>query len=98
MAKDKDKDKDAKPKQEAQQQPKAPKKEQQGRKAVAVPVDTGPKVPAPPARLAVQYRDKIVPDLMKKFGYTTVMQVPRIKKIVINMGVGESVNDKKVLE
>ena len=97
--KDKDKDKDAKPKQqEAQQQPKAPKKEQQGKKAVAVPVDTGPKVPAPPARLAIQYRDKIVPDLMKKFGYTTVMQVPRIKKIVINMGVGESVNDKKVLD
>jgi large subunit ribosomal protein L5 len=97
----KDKDKDAKPKkQEAQpqQQPKAPKKEQQGRKPAAVPVETGPQQPAPPARLAVQYRDKIVPDLMKKFGYTTVMQVPRIKKIVINMGVGESVNDKKVLD
>ena len=97
----KDKDKDAKPKkQEAQpqQQPKAPKKEQQGRKPAAVPVETGPRQPAPPARLAVQYRDKIVPDLMKKFGYTTVMQVPRIKKIVINMGVGESVNDKKVLD
>jgi large subunit ribosomal protein L5 len=35
---------------------------------------------------------------MKKFGYTTVMQVPRIKKITLNMGVGESVNDKKVLD
>jgi large subunit ribosomal protein L5 len=97
--KDKDKDKEAKPKQEAQQQPKAPRKEQQAKKAAPGPaVDTGPKVPAPPARLAVQYRDKIVPDLMKKFGYTTVMQVPRIKKIVLNMGVGESVNDKKVLD
>ena len=97
----KDKDKDAKPKkQEAQpqQQPKAPKKEQQSRKAVAPPIESGPRQPAPPARLAIQYRDKIVPDLMKKFGYTTVMQVPRIKKIVINMGVGESVNDKKVLD
>ena len=100
MAKDKDKDKEAKPRQqEAQQQPKAPRKEAQAKKAAPGPaVDTGPKVPAPPARLAVQYRDKIVPDLMKKFGYTTVMQVPRIKKIVINMGVGESVNDKKVLD
>ena len=100
MAKNKDKDKDAKPKQqEVQQQPKAPKKEQQAKKAAPGPaVDTGPKMPAPPARLAIQYRDKIVPDLMKKFGYTTVMQVPRIKKIVINMGVGESVNDKKVLD
>jgi large subunit ribosomal protein L5 len=94
----KDKDKDAKPKQEVQQQPKAPKKEQQGKKAVAVPVETGPQQPAPPARLATQYREKIVPDLMKKFSYTSVMQVPRIKKIVINMGVGEAVNDKKVLD
>jgi large subunit ribosomal protein L5 len=96
----KDKDKDAKPKKqpEAQQQPKAPKKEQQSKKAVAPPIESGPRQPAPPARLALQYRDKIVPDLMKKFGYTTVMQVPRIKKIVINMGVGESVNDKKVLD
>src|SRR6185436_5979118 len=100
MAKDKEKDKDAKPKQQAapQQQPKAPKKEQQGKKPAPILADTGPRVPAPPARLAIQYRDKIVPDLMKKFGYTTVMQVPRIKKIVVNMGVGEAVNDKKVLD
>jgi large subunit ribosomal protein L5 len=97
----KDKDKDTKSKQAAApQQPKEPKKEPRVKKdAVLAPaVDSGPKVPAPPARLAVQYRDKIVPDLMKKFGYTTVMQVPRIKKIVVNMGVGESVNDKKVLD
>jgi large subunit ribosomal protein L5 len=94
----KDKDKDAKPKQqEAQQQPKAPRKEK--KPAVSAPaVETGPQLPAPPARLAIQYRDKIVPDLMKKFGYTTVMQVPRIKKITLNMGVGEAVNDKKVLD
>jgi large subunit ribosomal protein L5 len=100
MAKDKDKDKNAKPKQqEAQQQPKQPKKEGARKEvASAPPKATGPQQPAPPARLAVQYRDKIVPDLMKKFGYTTVMQVPRIKKITINMGVGEAVNDKKVLD
>jgi large subunit ribosomal protein L5 len=96
----KDKDKNAKPKQqEAQQQPKQPKKEGARKEvASAPPKATGPQQPAPPARLAVQYRDKIVPDLMKKFGYTTVMQVPRIKKITINMGVGEAVNDKKVLD
>jgi large subunit ribosomal protein L5 len=94
----KDKDKEAKPKQQEAQQPKAPRKEQQAKKPVAPPVETGPQQPAPPARLAVQYRDKIVPDMMKKFGYTSVMQVPRIKKIVINMGVGEAVNDKKVLD
>src|SRR5258706_1831867 len=103
MAKDKDKDKgkDAKPRQpEAQQQqPKAPKKEGPRKEvASAPPKATGPQLPAPPARLAILYRDKVVPDLMKKFGYTTVMQVPRIKKITLNMGVGESVNDKKVLD
>ena len=102
MAKDKDKDKDAKPKrQEAQQQqPKTPRKEASAKKdaAPAAVKETGPRIPAPPARLAIQYREKIVPDLMKKFGYTTVMQVPRIKKITLNMGVGETVNDKKVLD
>ena len=105
MAKDKDKSKDgkdAKPRQDAaqgqQQQPKAPRKEAR-REAAPAPVKSGgPQLPAPPARLATLYRDKVVPELMKKFGYKTVMQVPRIKKITINMGVGESVNDKKVLD
>jgi large subunit ribosomal protein L5 len=96
----KEKDKEAKPKQEAAaQQPKQPRKEAHAKKEVAAPAKaTGPQLPAPPARLAVQYRDKIVPDLMKKFGYKTAMQVPRIKKITLNMGVGETVNDKKVLD
>ena len=49
------------------------------------------------ARLKVMYNDKIVPDLMKKFGYKSVMQVPRIQKITLNMGVGEAVGDKKVM-
>ena len=100
MAKDKDKDKGAKPKQhEAQQQPKAPKKEAPRKDAASAPPKaSGPRLPAPPARLAIHYRDKVVPDLMKKFGYTSVMQVPRIKKITLNMGVGETVNDKKVLD
>lgn len=50
------------------------------------------------ARLQTLYREKVVPDLMKKFGYRTVMQVPRITKITLNMGVGEAVNDKKNIE
>jgi large subunit ribosomal protein L5 len=93
------KDKEAKPKQEAQQ-PKAPKKEAPARKDVATApkAASGPQLPPPPVRLAIHYRDKIVPELMKKFGYKTVMEVPRIKKITLNMGVGESVNDKKVLD
>jgi large subunit ribosomal protein L5 len=50
------------------------------------------------ARLQTQYREKIVPELMTKFGYKTVMQVPRIAKITLNMGVGEAVNDKKNID
>jgi large subunit ribosomal protein L5 len=50
------------------------------------------------SRLQEQYRKEVVPALMKQFGYTSVMQVPRLTKIVVNMGVGEAVGDKKVLE
>jgi len=50
------------------------------------------------ARFHTQYREKVVPDLMKQFGYKTVMQVPRITKITLNMGVGEAVNDKKNID
>ena len=50
------------------------------------------------ARLQEQYRNQIAPDLMKKFGYTSVMQVPRVEKIVLNMGVGEAVGDKKIMD
>ena len=54
--------------------------------------------PTQPPRLQVQYRDAIVPALMKQFGYKTRMQVPRVAKITLNMGVGEAVADKKILE
>jgi large subunit ribosomal protein L5 len=57
-----------------------------------------PSLPVPPARLAAYYREKVVPELVQKFGYKTSMQVPRIRKITLNMGVGESVGDKKVLD
>jgi len=50
------------------------------------------------ARLHDQYREKIVPALAKQFGYKSVMEVPRITKITLNMGVGEAVNDKKNIE
>ncbi len=50
------------------------------------------------ARLESYYRDTVVPGLMKKFGYENVMQVPRLVKITLNMGVGEAVGNKKVLE
>jgi len=106
MAKEKD-PKDAKPKQEKkppQQQPapgqqakqqakkEAPKKEAPPAKPAA------PELPPPPARLSTYYKDKVVPELMQKFGYKTVMQVPRLRKITVNMGVGETTTDKKILD
>ena len=48
--------------------------------------------------LKKQYDEKIVPALTKEFNYTTVMQVPRLKKIVINEGLGDATQDKKVIE
>ncbi len=50
------------------------------------------------ARLYEFYKDKVAKDLMKQFGYKSVMEVPRIEKITLNMGVGEAVADKKVME
>ena len=50
------------------------------------------------SRFSSLYQDTIVPELTKKFGYKTVMQVPRITKITLNMGVGEAVNDKKLVD
>jgi large subunit ribosomal protein L5 len=50
------------------------------------------------ARLQKVYRETIAPELVKKFGYTSSMQVPRITKITLNMGVSEAVSDKKVME
>jgi large subunit ribosomal protein L5 len=50
------------------------------------------------ARLQQVYREKVVPELLKEFAYKNVMQVPRIKKITLNMGVGEAVADKKQIE
>ncbi|WP_217125731.1 50S ribosomal protein L5 [Hydrogenophilus thiooxidans] len=50
------------------------------------------------ARLLKQYQEEVVPALMARFGYRSVMEVPRIVKITLNMGVGEAVADKKVIE
>ena len=73
------------------------KKEAQAKKEAPAKPDT-PSVPPPPARLRDYYRERVVPELMTKFGYKTVMQVPRVAKITLNIGVGEAVSDKKILE
>src|SRR5688500_20388894 len=49
-------------------------------------------------RLEKFYKDEVVPKLMQQFGYANIMEVPRITKVTLNMGVGEAVGNKKVLE
>ena len=49
-------------------------------------------------RLNQKYKDVVVPNLMKQFNYTSVMEVPRVEKIVINMGIGEAIANPKVLD
>jgi large subunit ribosomal protein L5 len=88
------------------QQPKQPRQGKQGkdggqeaRPAAAAEVrDERPATPAGPARLQVFYREKVASDLTQQFGYRSPMEVPRIEKIVLNMGVGESVADKKIMD
>src|SRR5262245_24368476 len=63
--------------------------------AEAKPKDKAPSAnasrPVPPARLKKYYEEKVVPELMKRFEYSNRMQVPRLTKIVVNMGVGEAI-------
>ncbi|MFA6620726.1 MAG: 50S ribosomal protein L5, partial [Bacilli bacterium] len=49
-------------------------------------------------RLIKKYRDQVVPALIKKFGYTSLMQCPKLEKIVINIGVGDATQNAKALE
>jgi large subunit ribosomal protein L5 len=105
MAKDKEDkkqapkgDKGGAPKQAAPQAKPQGKKEAPKKEAAAPAKAAGPQEPAPPARLAQFYREKVVPELTQKFGYKSPMEVPRLKKITINMGVGETTTDKKVLD
>lgn len=55
-------------------------------------------VPAPPPRLKDTYRRQVVPALMKEFGYPNPMQVPRLERIVLNVGMGEAIQNVKLLE
>ena len=50
------------------------------------------------SRLQTYYKETVVPQLQKEFGYKNVMQVPKITKVTLNMGVGEAVGDKKVMD
>jgi large subunit ribosomal protein L5 len=80
---------DAKPAAKPQKAAKQPKADKPVEKLAA---------PTQPPRLKVHYEQAVVPALMQQFGYKTKMQVPRVTKITLNMGVGEAVADKKILE
>lgn len=60
--------------------------------------ETNEKAASIKARLAGTYKKELVPELMKKFNYKSIMQVPKLHKIVVNMGVGAAVADQKILE
>jgi len=69
-----------------------------GEKSVAAVVEQDPSVEAVTPRLMVKYRQFVVPAMMQRFGYKSVMQVPRLVKISINRGVGDAVGDQKLLQ
>src|SRR5690242_3718938 len=98
MAEEKQK-KDKQPKQQ-QQQGGGGKGGAKGEKKAKKPAPTEsqeaggeeqPQQPAPPARLAIAYREQIAPALMQRFGYTNRLEVPRLEKVVISMGLGKAV-------
>jgi large subunit ribosomal protein L5 len=57
-----------------------------------------PQAPAAPARLRVRFGKEILPELMKEFGFKNPMQVPKLDKIVVNMGLGEAINNGKIID
>ena len=87
------------PSQDAQAAPKKAAKEAKAAKPAADGKKAErPKAPTEAPRLKTVYQETVVPALMKQFGYKTRMQVPRVTKITLNMGVGEAVADKKILD
>ena len=80
------------------------KKEKKPKKAEGATPEAGavkaarPKGPAEASRLRVRYSKEIVPTLMKHFQYTNIMAVPKLEKIVINMGLGEAIANAKIID
>ena len=79
------------------------KKGKQGKEAreaapQQAPKEKKPKGPQEPGRMRVKYAKEVVPALMKHFNYTNIMAVPKLEKIVINMGLGEAIANAKILD
>ena len=90
--------KKAKPAKETKAEPVKKVKEPKGAAAGGSAKQGKPSRPTAPARLSTFYKDIVAKELTEKFGYSSPMQVPRIDKIVLNMGVGEAVADKKIMD
>lgn len=60
--------------------------------------ETGLGAPPSPARLKVKYKQEVIAALMKEFSYTSPMQVPKIEKVVVNMGLGEAIANNKIID
>lgn len=73
-------------------------KTEKGEKPAKGKVEATPSIPRVPARLRERFRSEIAPALMKQFSYTNRMQVPEVKKVVVNMGLGEAVANVKVVD
>lgn len=89
---------DKKTKKENQEKQDKPVKEPKGSKKEAKSQVSSEKEIKIKTRLALYYKAEIVPSLQKKFNYKSIMQVPKLHKIVVNMGVGDAVTDQKILE
>jgi large subunit ribosomal protein L5 len=76
----------------------APRPEPAGAAAAAAPAKKAPREKAPPARVKERYAAEVVPRLVKEREYPNVMAVPRLKKVVVNMGVGEATQNIKLLD
>ena len=77
---------------------KKPKEAKEAAPKEAAPKEKKPKGPQEPSRMRVRYSKEIIPALMKHFSYTNVMAVPKLEKIVINMGLGEAIANAKLLD
>jgi large subunit ribosomal protein L5 len=85
-------------KEEKQKKGKAPKEAPEAAAQETAKKPAKPKGPQEPPRLKVRYTKEIIPALMKHFNYTNVMAVPKLEKIVINMGLGEAIANAKILD
>jgi len=80
-------------------QKKESKKTKEAAPATGAPKEAeAPKGPQEPSRLRVRYSSEVIPALMKHFKYTNIMAVPKLEKIVINMGLGEAIANAKILD